>query len=221
MYQIDKTINFCYGHRVWTQELEDDFCAEGDNQTKCKHLHGHEGSVRIFLESETLDNGFVTDFKHLGWLKDFIDSYIDHKFIVDVNDPAAHRIIGGDIVERDFVIDTGPPHNERGVTKRTCLQLGDVLVPLSRVNIPLRPTMCDRAEPTVGLYVKPEENPLGGYQKDVVDGFLFIDFVPTSENLAKWLYDIVDEKMKEIDVVTSHIEWWETPKSRSVYFGNK
>ena len=59
MWQIDKRIDFCYGHRVWTQKLNEAYCADGDTEMKCRHLHGHEGSVQVFLTSEELDNGFV------------------------------------------------------------------------------------------------------------------------------------------------------------------
>lgn len=214
MYQIDKTFNFCYGHRVWTQELNSDYCAKGDDQTKCKHLHGHEGSVRVFLEAAELDNGFVTDFKHLGWLKDFINTYLDHKFIVDFNDPAVEKIVGGEFIEKDFVTEKSDQIGYFMTKEKTCIKLGDVVVPLE-------PLEYDLTDETWGLFVPPETNPLGGYHKELVEGFLFVDFVPTSENLAEWLYKIVDKNMKRIDVVTSHIEWWETPKSRSVYFGNK
>ncbi len=29
----------------------------------------------------------VTDFKHLNWFKEWLDNTIDHKFILDINDP--------------------------------------------------------------------------------------------------------------------------------------
>ena len=84
-WQISKQFDFCYGHRVWSQELNKELSL--DNCLVCRHLHGHQGKVIVYLESNKLKNGMVTDFKHLNWFKEFIDNVIDHKFILDINDP--------------------------------------------------------------------------------------------------------------------------------------
>jgi 6-pyruvoyltetrahydropterin/6-carboxytetrahydropterin synthase len=82
---IDKQFDFCYGHRVWSQSLDADYSL--DDCLMCRHLHGHQGKIKIFLESEQLQNGMVTDFKHLNWFKQWLDAVLDHKFIIDRNDP--------------------------------------------------------------------------------------------------------------------------------------
>lgn len=106
-WTIDKQIDFCYGHRVWTQQLEAEFCESGDTSCKCRHLHGHQGNVHVFLEGDNLTRGMVTDFKHLGWLKNFIDNNLDHKFIVDNSDPLFQMMIGYELdLEPIFVPDT-------------------------------------------------------------------------------------------------------------------
>lgn len=51
------------------------------------------------------------------------------------------------------------------------------------------------------------------------EGAIFVPFVPTSENLAKWFFEIVQKKLEGIARV-SKVEFFETPKSRSVYYGN-
>lgn len=92
MQEISKDFSFCYGHRVYTQELNPEFSI--DSSCKCRHLHGHEALVTVFLTSSELDKaGMVTDFKHLGWLKNWLDDNIDHKFIISRYDPVAPTLI--------------------------------------------------------------------------------------------------------------------------------
>ncbi len=82
---IDKRFDFCYGHRVWSQELDADYAL--DDCRMCRHLHGHQGTIKVFLTAEKLQNGMVTDFKHLNWFKQWLDATLDHKFILDRSDP--------------------------------------------------------------------------------------------------------------------------------------
>jgi 6-pyruvoyltetrahydropterin/6-carboxytetrahydropterin synthase len=84
-WTIDKSFDFCYGHRVWSQELDRDYAL--DECLMCRHLHGHQGQLRIFLSARRLERGMVTDFKHLNWFKEWLDATLDHKFILDRNDP--------------------------------------------------------------------------------------------------------------------------------------
>lgn len=82
---IDKQFDFCYGHRVWSQKLDVTFSM--DDCLVCRHLHGHQGKIKIFLVADRLDRGMVTDFKHLNWFKQWLDATLDHRFILDRNDP--------------------------------------------------------------------------------------------------------------------------------------
>jgi 6-pyruvoyltetrahydropterin/6-carboxytetrahydropterin synthase len=50
------------------------------------------------------------------------------------------------------------------------------------------------------------------------EGFMVVDFVPTSEHLSSWMAELVQSKMKALGVTVQRIEWWETPKSRSVFY---
>jgi 6-pyruvoyltetrahydropterin/6-carboxytetrahydropterin synthase len=129
----------------------------------------------------------VTDFLHLSWLKKFFDDAVDHKFIIDINDPLFNTMIGD----------------------------------LHRKNLQ-------------GVYV-PETDHIAGYVLDIekmhmagdifsatsqyeyFESFFIVDFIPTSENLSKWVYDLVTPKMAKLDVTVGEVEWWETPKSCSRY----
>jgi len=84
-WSIDKAFDFCYGHRVWSQKLDKEYAL--DECLMCRHLHGHQGRIKIFLSAPELTRGMVTDFKHLNWFKEWLDATLDHKFIIDRNDP--------------------------------------------------------------------------------------------------------------------------------------
>ena len=100
MWEISKEFDFCYGHRVWSQSLNTEFSLDGC--LMCRHLHGHQGKVIVYLKSDTLKSGMVTDFKHLNWFKKFLDDVLDHKFIIDINDPL-FEILLPSIEKKDLI----------------------------------------------------------------------------------------------------------------------
>ncbi len=184
-WKISKQFNFAYGHRVWVQKLESEFAL--DRKCVCRHLHGHEAEVHVHLEGDELDpQGMVTDFLHLSWLKKFFDQTVDHKFIIDINDPlyqnlvnrycvgnttmAAVKVPGTDHVA-GWIIDQGP-----------------------------------HADPSTPEF-------------EYLESFFIVDFIPTSENLSKWVYELTTPKMAKLGVKVGEVEWWETPKSCSRYTG--
>lgn len=87
MYTISKEFQFSYSHRVWNQELSD------SQECKCRHLHGHNGVLTIELSSNTLTRDMVLDYNELNHIKAFVDSFIDHRLIMDKNDPMLKFLI--------------------------------------------------------------------------------------------------------------------------------
>ena len=51
-WTIDKSFSFCYGHRVHNQRLDTNFTESGDACLACRHLHGHEGLIKVFLSGD-------------------------------------------------------------------------------------------------------------------------------------------------------------------------
>ncbi|MGA1932143.1 6-carboxytetrahydropterin synthase [Arcobacter sp. YIC-464] len=174
-WKISKEFDFCYGHRVWSQTLNTEFSLDGC--LKCRHLHGHQGKILVYLEAEELKDGMVTDFKHLNWFKAFLDDVLDHKFILDINDPLYSKLLSD--VKKDELIK---------------FDEGYYLVDLTKF--------------------KDEET----YLTELYEGYVLVDFVPTSENLSAWFLKIVQNKMNKLGVKVSHVEFLETPKSKSTYY---
>ncbi len=177
-WEISKEFDFCYGHRVWSQTLDKDLAL--DNCLKCRHLHGHQGKIIIHLRSDKLKEGMVTDFAHLNWFKQFLDDTLDHKFIIDINDPLFPTLLPHFKDKKDLI------YYESGFWG----------VDFSKI----------QNEPAEIF--------------EMYEGYVIVDFVPTSENISTWLMQIVSKKMKPHGVEVSHIEFLETPKSKSVVFSN-
>ena len=96
MYQVSKSVSFCYGHRLL-------------NYTgKCQHLHGHNARAVITLESKVLDErGMVEDFsevKRLVW--SWLDEEIDHTLLLHRDDPVLPVLQNAG--ERVMVTDENP-----------------------------------------------------------------------------------------------------------------
>ena len=184
MHTITKEFDFCYGHRVWSQELN--AALSIDNKCVCRHLHGHQGKIIITLSANELQRGMVTDFKHLNWFKQFVDDVIDHKFIIDIHDPAYSILIP---LPESLLIDT----DKRGKSNRIKMEHGYEIIDLY-------------------LYKDYPRHIL-----EILEGFIIVNFVPTSENISRWIHQIVSKKMDPYGIEVSSVEFKETPKTSATY----
>lgn len=189
-WEIAKQFDFCYGHRVWSQELKKGYAT--DLCLACRHLHGHQGKIIVYLRGDHLEKGMVTDFKHLGWLKKWLDDTLDHKFIMDLNDPLFDHEVEAPITNMmdNF---TNEPFKQAGLLKHKegCWTIN----PQWYADLPQA-------------------------VREKYEGMVFVDFVPTSENLSQWLHKIIQDKMGKINVKVSRVQFFETPKSQANYYNS-
>ncbi len=96
MYQITKTIEFCYGHRLL------------DYEGPCRNLHGHNGKAEIEFQAPGLDSkGMVFDFREIKRvIKQWIDDHLDHVMILCKDDPMVPIL--KERAERFHSIDSNP-----------------------------------------------------------------------------------------------------------------
>ena len=175
-WEISKEFDFCYGHRVWSQVLNQEFAL--NTCFACRHLHGHQGKIVVHLQSDTLKDGMVTDFGHLNWFKTFLDDTLDHKFIIDIFDPLFSTLLPHFKDKKDLI------SHENGYKT------------------------VDFAS------IKGESNHIF----EMYESYIIVDFVPTSENISAWLLKIIQKKMDKIGIKVSHVEFLETPKSKSIVY---
>ncbi len=173
---IYKEFHGCFGHRVWNQNLEEKF-ADSTSCT-CRNLHGHNFKVVVYLESDKLVNGMVTDFKHLSAFKKWLDRVMDHKTLMDISDPMLPTLL------------------PKAKIENAILELKENLFAIPEVTKSL-----DEIE--IELYA----------------GMVFVNFVPTAENISKWLYQAVNTKLPK-GVRCIKIKFWETDKAGAIYTEN-
>ena len=192
---IDKSFDYCYGHRVWSQTLDPKYSL--DSCLACRHLHGHQGKVKLFLGANNLKHGMVTDFKHTNIFKKWLDDTLDHKFIIDMNDPLFEDLAGNLCLSEK--------------NKRT---FDDLMV---TVNTEYNFAIPD-LEQLMALNVWDE---LRDDQKQAIfekyEGIIIVDFIPTSENICKFIYEVANKMLNGLGIDVVAVEYWETPKSHCRY----
>lgn len=177
-WTIDKEFSFEMGHRVWAQQLTHPSLSISTDCC-CRHLHGHSYTIKVCLTADSLDSSnMVTDFKNINFMKEFVDVVLDHKFMVDINDPMFERITG--VLTKQVA----------GFTNFSNL-LG------------LLQTSGAQFTPTVS---------------ELYGSFVLVDFVPTSENICKYLKQYAQHRLGSVAKVSA-LELWETKKSHCVYTG--
>jgi len=186
-YKISKSFDFCYGHRVYTQDVDPDYA--GSFECPCQRIHGHQGKITVEMSIDKLDQrGFVVDFKELSFIKYFIDNNLDHRFIVSVQDPGFQKLVGIDPLY-------------------TIKEDSELVIPIHLHSNELMGYRFDIDNP----HIKMDANHL--------NSFVVVDFNPTSEELAKWIYEGLEKVFDQspFNCQMSSVEWSETPKTKAIY----
>ena len=193
---IDKQFDFCFGHRVWSQELNTKYSL--DSCLACRHLHGHQGKVKLFLGANDLNKGMVTDFKHTNIFKKWLDDVMDHKFVIDINDPLFSNLAGNILLTPDESLSW---YENLMVNYNS--EYGYAVPDLDHItNILSKLDISDAQKQAI-------------YEK--YEGLIIVNFIPTSENLCKWWYEVANKMLNGLGIDVVAVEYWETPKSHCRY----
>ena len=195
-WTIDKQFDFCFGHRVWSQDLNTEYSLDGC--LACRHLHGHQGKVKLFLCANKLNKGMVTDFKHTNIFKKWLDDVMDHKFIIDVNDPLFNNLAGDILLTPDESLSWYENlmvnyNSKYGYARPDLDHIADIL---SKLNI------SDAQKQAI-------------FEK--YEGLIVVNFIPTSERLCQWWYEVANKMLNGLGIDVVAVEYWETPKSHCRY----
>jgi 6-pyruvoyltetrahydropterin/6-carboxytetrahydropterin synthase len=188
-WKISKSFDFDYAHRVHNQVLNT--CLSLDNLTKCKSIHGHFGQLIVQLEGTILnEQSMVFDYKNLNFIKRFIDEELDHKWILDVEDPYLENIF----LPLPFIY-------KANLAKKHITSLTEPAFENHKHNY---------WTPRILEGVK-------DYEADVLKGIILVPFVPTSERLAQWVFSICKTELEKFKVTVSSVTFKETPKTSAEF----
>jgi 6-pyruvoyltetrahydropterin/6-carboxytetrahydropterin synthase len=181
--QITKKINFVAGHRVHSQNLPKSL---GPN--KCRHLHGQEYVLEVFASRDLQSDGMVMDFTFFNHLNNFIQKHLDHKFILDINDPLFDMITGTSLSDAKLLYYTVDKTDEY---LKITNQNNALFAKFSKFH--------------------PDN------RNEFRESFVLVNFIPTAENLARWFIDVI-ERFKEVnifpaDLQVSKVRLYETQKA--------
>lgn len=173
-FSITKKINFVMGHRVFTQNLPTEL-----GKNKCRHLHGHEYVLEVFLTQNLQSDGMVLDFTYFNYLNDFIQKYIDHKFMLSIHDPLFESITGISLEKSKLLSVSMCRDNE-----------SNICVSKEKSNTTL-------------FYIF--DNTYDENKNEHRESFILVDFVPTAENLGLFFKQVITS-LKEIGKIPESIQ---------------
>ena len=195
-YTITKTFNICYGHRVHNQFLRNELAGK-DNKCACRHLHGHPADIQVTLTAAELRGGVVLDFKELGFLKEWLDEYLDHRFVIDRNDPLMDMLYGVQWQQWTEPVPFGLCRFEHGEPD---------LEDFEAVRLVTPDALLHGADAVTSA------------MSELYSGTIVVGFVPTSENLSRWIAEMLRLSLRPVPgVKVKQVTWYETPKSQSTF----
>lgn len=71
-FSVSKTFSCDYSHRLHLMPLNH----------KCRNLHGHTGNITFTIKGSLNELGMVKDFNDFLFMKQWIDTHLDHAMII-------------------------------------------------------------------------------------------------------------------------------------------
>jgi len=197
---VTKEFSWAMGHRLTKQ-----FLPEG-TFAKCRMPHGHNYKVQVTI-GVTDDNGLITeffeevgmvyDFTLLKPIKNFIDNFLDHRFMIPANDTLVEMIVT--YSKQFFDVDT---FQVEGYTRNGSYATGT----FKECNFDMYKFHDERITETLSSFPAPISFGNLEFAKDeikrrqtleILGGLLFVTFEPTAENMAVFFARIFENQVKQ------------------------
>ncbi len=233
MFKITKSIEFDFGHRVYSQQVVSNLACTSTNA--CRRLHGHRGKINITLKGDVNSSGMVFDFKNLSFIKEWINENLDHRFLIHCNDPllrkgiinfkdASYQITTSD----HLILSADPLHrtSKYSISQSTLMKKEITTYPKLFSYYWMKKQSKNQNKMFYTLTISSSHgSSCEDYIREWNESFVICNFIPTAENLCAAFYYWIKsclQIMKKNDVISKsivvdEIEFYETPTSFAVY----
>lgn len=206
--KIQKSFEIDFGHRVWTQQLDENF--SGISTCPCKLLHGHRGKFILELEG-VVDprTGMVVDFKNLDFIKKLINNLFDHKFLIDINDPFLDKQI------RDWSVDS-TCSILTNMNNVIAVQSQDIYNGCTHKEIMIQ---LMKSNPKLNKIAFTVNKDMKCADDEWLCSFTFCNFVPTAENISAAVLETIKNLMSPsifAGVELTSVQFYETPTGSAI-----
>lgn len=181
----------CYAHRVWDHNYSFD-----DN---CRLIHGHTADLSVVVKYDNLDPTAhrqveMTIEEVLG----FMNAKIFNRFIIDHADPMFYTLVASlyECLMQEYKMD-----NRIGTQS--------YFVPITV------PGTSHIVAHEVNLSHFKDQST--SHVCDILKSYFITDFCPSTSNLAKWFYDLVNSKISKLNATLEHVAWSSTPNRKIIY----
>lgn len=180
----------CYAHRVWSPEYSYD--------EECRMIHGHTADLSLVVTYDREKTLHRTVEKTIDETFMFMNKNIFNRFLIDTADPMFYTLVSSlyESVAVEFNVDVfNTAHNF----------YVPIIMPESNHVI--------AHEVNLSPFERAKNSPI----YDVLRSYFITDFCPSSDNLSKWLYEMVNSRIKMIGATLDHVEWSSVPNRKIIY----
>lgn len=218
MKKISKSYEIDFGHRVWTQVKDDILSCS--SITKCRRMHGHRGKIVLEMSGNVDSSGMIIDFTHLSYIKKWIDNMIDHRFLIDINDP----LIRDNIIDLKVSGDSRILHNSdilnfKYIYARSVNSASSKSISYDFSNFSLRDIfhiLSNTILKNVSYKMICLDNEMISVHDEWNTSFVITNFVPTAENISECIFESVSMSLPK-HVKLESVIFYETPTGAASY----